>query len=72
MKFSSPEGATSLDDVSGLKIAWVKTQEDLNQVEVENIAKALSKYLLKSVHAPQETFNIPFLQRIHRDMFCDV
>lgn len=71
-KFSTPEGATPIDDISGLKLTWVKTQEDLNHVEVENIATAASKYLLKSVSAPQEWFNIPFLQKIHNEMFGDV
>ncbi len=72
MKFFYPEGATPLDDLSGLKPVWVKTQQDLNHVEVENIAKATSKYLLKSIPAPQKWFNISFLQKMHRDMFCDV
>ena len=71
-KFSTPEGATPIDDISGLKLTWVKTQEDLNHVEVENISAAAGKYLLKSVSAPQEWFNTPFLQKIHRDMFSDV
>jgi hypothetical protein len=33
MKFTYPEGATPLDDISGLKPAWVKTQEDLNNIK---------------------------------------
>lgn len=72
MKFSYPDGATPLDDISGLKLTWVKSQIDLNHVEVENIATATSKYLLKSVNAPQEWFNVPFLQKIHREMFSNV
>lgn len=72
MKFTYPEGATPLDDISGLKPTWVKTQEDLNNVEAENISSAASKYLLKSVGPAQQWFNIPFLQKIHYDMFHDV
>lgn len=29
MKFSYPEGSTPLDDISGLKVKWVKTQDGL-------------------------------------------
>lgn len=72
MKFSYPEGATPLDDTSDLKLSWVQTQEDLNHVEGENIAKAASKYLLKTVNKPTDWFNVPFLQKIHYDMFSDV
>jgi Fic-DOC domain mobile mystery protein B len=72
MKFFYPEDATPLDDISGLKPTWVKTQEDLNDVEAENISNATSKYLLKSVGLPQQWFNVSFLQKIHYDMFCDV
>lgn len=72
MKFVYPEGATPIDDISGLKLSWVKTQEDLNHVEVENISAATSKHLLKSIRTPSSWFNVPFLQKVHRDMFCDV
>ena len=72
MKFLYPEGATPLDDISCLKPVWVKTQEDLNNVEAENISSAISKYLLKAIAPPERWFNISFLQKIHRDMFCDV
>jgi Fic-DOC domain mobile mystery protein B len=72
MRFTYPEGATPLGDISDLKCNWVVTQEDLNHVEVENISKAVSKYLLKNVKLPAEWFNVPFLLKIHYDMFSDV
>lgn len=72
MKFSYPEGATPIDDISGLKPAWVKTQEDLNQVESENILDATIRHLLNPVGPPQKWFIISFLQKLHYDMFCDV
>lgn len=72
MKFSYPEGATPIDDISGLKKFWVTTQEDLNRVEAENIANATSAYLLKSIGLPHQWFNILTLQKIHRDMLFDV
>jgi hypothetical protein len=57
-EFTYPEGATPLDDISGLKPAWIKTQEDLNNIEAENISNATSKYLLKTVRPPQQWFNV--------------
>lgn len=72
MKFSYPEGATPLDDASGLKIKWVKTQRDLNDVEAENIAHATTKYLLRSVPEAKKWFNVSFLQRMHKEMFNEV
>lgn len=50
MTFSYPEGATPLDDISGLKPSWVQTLEDLNQVEAENIFEAAGRHLLGPVH----------------------
>lgn len=70
--FDYPEGATSIEDISDLKIPWVKNQSDLNRVEAENIANALSKYLTKPVKLPATWFNVTFLINIHKTMFCDV
>jgi Fic-DOC domain mobile mystery protein B len=72
MKFSYAEGATPIDGISGLKPKWVKTQEDLNLVEAENIFSATGKYLMKPVGIPQKWLNIPMLQKIHYKMFYEV
>lgn len=72
IKFEYPEGATPIDDISGLKISWVKTQKDLNRVEGENIAKATYKYLMKNVSIPQLWFKVTELKKIHKEMFFDV
>ena len=72
MKFSYAEGATPIDDISGLIPSWVKTQSDLNQVEAENIFNATGKYLMGPVGQPQHWFNISMLQKIHYEMFFDV
>lgn len=72
MKFLYAEGATPIDDISGLIPGWMKTQSDLNQVEAENIFNATGKYLIKPIAPPHVWFNIPMLQKIHYDMFCDV
>jgi Fic-DOC domain mobile mystery protein B len=72
MKFKYPDGATPIDDISGLKISWVKTQEHLNRVEAEHISSAIEKYLLKSIGLPLDWFNITNLKKIHKDMFDDI
>ncbi|MBF5058793.1 mobile mystery protein B [Candidatus Neptunochlamydia vexilliferae] len=72
MKFFYPEDATPIDDISGLKPNWVRTQEELNQVEAENVSDAIDKYLIKAVKLPQSWFNVPTLNEIHRAMFFDV
>ena len=63
MKFHYAEGATSIDDISGLKIPWVKTIEDLNKVEAENISIAVSQYLLRTIGLPQNWFFVNVLRR---------
>ncbi|MFZ0564831.1 MAG: mobile mystery protein B [Chlamydiales bacterium] len=70
--FSYPEGATPIDDISGLKLSWVTTLQDLNIVEAENISFALSKYLLRLIDLPQHWFKLSTLKKIHRDMLGDV
>ncbi len=72
MKFEYPVGATPLDDISGLKLSWVQTHDDLNRAETESIFSAVDKYLLKGVGAAQTWFNIVTLKKIHYDMFADV
>ena len=44
----------------------------MNRVEAENIASAMSKYLLKPVNTPLNWFNVNQLKKIHYDMFFDV
>ena len=70
--FNYPEGATPIDDISELKVHWVKDQKDLNRVEAENIANATSKYLMKPIKLPQTWFNVTYLINIHKEMFIDV
>ena len=72
IKFEYPEGATPIDDISGLKISWIKTQAHLNRVEAENISQAIEKHLMKSIKSPLNWFNIINLKKIHKDMFHDV
>ena len=44
-QFKYPEGATPIDDISGLKLSWIHTQSHLNRAEAENISSAVDKYL---------------------------
>ncbi len=72
IKFDYPEGATPINDISGLKLSWVQTQAHLNRVEAENISYAIEKYLLKTVSLPINWFNSSSLKKIHKDMFFNV
>lgn len=72
MKFYYPEAATPIEDLSDLKLNWIQTQKELNQVESENILAAMRKYLLKAVGPPDKWFNVVTLNKIHHAMFCDV
>jgi len=72
MKFFYPEGATPIHDITDLKIHWVKTQQDLNQVEAENILRATKKFLLKPIKKPDQWFFIHMLRTMHQEMFDDV
>ncbi|HRW58563.1 MAG TPA: mobile mystery protein B [Chlamydiales bacterium] len=70
--FKFPKDATPINDISGLKVSWVTTLDDLNKVEAENISFAIEKYLLRTVALPDQWFNIFMLQKIHKDMFYNV
>lgn len=66
------DGSTPIDDISGLKISWAKNQKDVNRAESENIAVAVSKYLMRSVGNPNLWFNAEFLKKVHKDMLYNV
>lgn len=72
MKFEYPPGATPIDDISCLKKSWVRNQAELNQVEAENINKAIGSYLLKPVRPPITWFEVDFLRKAHKAMFGQV
>ena len=71
-RFDSPEGATPISDESGLKIHWVKNQNDLNDVEGENIFDAYSKYFHKKPKQVEKWFNTNVLKKVHKAMFGKV
>ena len=43
--FTQPEGATPIDDISGLTIKNIHTLKELNEVEMKNILQAVKKTL---------------------------
>lgn len=72
IKIIDPQGATPLNDYSGLIPRWVQSRNDLNGVEAENISHAQKKYLKNQIESPALWFNISELKKIHHAMFCDV
>ncbi len=70
-RFQFPEGATPIDDCSGLIPAWVHHLDDLNRVEAENIMIAQRKYLRASKN-PEHWFVVSELKAIHKTMFKNV
>ncbi|MEP7081606.1 MAG: mobile mystery protein B [Chloroflexota bacterium] len=70
-----PEGATPIEaeDLNGLIPEFVATRADLNQVEYENIAKALPWAARQArVGGVLRLFDYAFVFELHRQMFGDV
>ena len=71
-RFDFPEGATPLNDYSGLKVSWIQLLSDLNRAEAENIFLAQKQYLHRPVNSPETWFNPGILKKIHWTMFHQV
>jgi len=65
-------GETPLDDLSGLRLKYVKTQEQLNRAEFDNINRVLPKYFLGKPSDRKAPFTYAWLLRTHEEMFGDV
>jgi len=72
IKLQNLEGATPLDDISGLKITWIQTQDQLNAVEADNIRLAKTKYLSNKRFAFPKWFSVSHINLIHKAMFGKV
>lgn len=72
VKFNFPEGATPLDDYSGLIPRWVITLHDLNRAEAENIYLAQKKYLTHKKQDLERWFNVSWFKKTHKAMFGHV
>lgn len=71
--FGSPSpGETPLNDISGLKIKSISSRRELNEYEFRNIARAYKKYLLGKPSRRFAPFDLPWLGKLHREMFGDV
>lgn len=72
LQLDSIEGATPVNDCSGLKLSWVHTQRDLNRAEAENIVEAQRKYLRQPIKTPLQWFQPAPLRNIHKAMYGKV
>lgn len=65
-------GQTPIDDLSGLRIAGIATQGELNAHEAENIRKVILKYLAAKPTRRSAKFDAPWALKLHAEMFGDV
>lgn len=65
-------GQTPLDDLAGLRATGIRTTAQLNAAEAENIRKATLKYLAARPTRRTARFDVPWLLRLHKEMFGDV
>ena len=62
-------GETPLDDISGLRIKWIKTRQQLNDAEFENLALAMEKYLARKPTRRMAPFTREWMLRLHGECF---
>lgn len=72
MRFKTPEGATPIDDASGLKLKHVTTYADLCSAEAEGILAAHARHLTRRKNPKRSWLTEEFVRRLHRDMFAAV
>lgn len=65
-------GQTPLDDISGLIPAGIKTRNELNALEAENIRKSVIFYLAVKPTVRQAPFTLKWIYTLHRQMFGEV
>ncbi len=61
-----------MGDISGLKARGIRTQSELNAAEAENIRRAVMKYLLTRPTRRSAKFDMPWMLRLHAEMFGQV
>ena len=59
-------------DISGLKVSGIRNREELSVAEAENVRKAIVKYLGGPLTRRTAKFDLPWMQKLHREMFRDV
>lgn len=65
-------GQTPLDDLSGLRVKGIRTTNELNAAEAENIRKAIVKYLISKPSRRSARFDVAWMKKLHAEMFGDV
>jgi len=66
------EGETPLDDISGLRLSWVRTSSALDKAEYRNIAAAIEKYLSGRPSRRAAPFTANWMLKLHGEMLGDV
>ena len=65
-------GETPIDDVSGLIPTDVRTRQELNVVEAENVRKVIVRYLARKPSRRQAAFDLHWCLKLHGQMFGEV
>jgi Fic-DOC domain mobile mystery protein B len=65
-------GETPLDDLSGLRLKHIKTQNQLNRAEFDSINKILPKYFLEKLSDRKAPFTYEWVLKVHEEMFGEV
>lgn len=65
-------GETPIDDLSGLLVKGISLRRELNQLEAENILKALEKYFVGKLSRKVAPFDYCWALTLHREMFGEV
>ena len=66
------DGATPLDDISGLRSKTIRTRGQLYAAEAENMRTAYVKYLSSRPATRLAPFDVAWLKKLHREMFGKV
>jgi fido (protein-threonine AMPylation protein) len=72
LHFDVPEGATPLEDASGLKLPGSPTYADLCAAEAENILGAMNIHLKRRKNPSRIWMTADYICRVHRDMYKEV
>ncbi|MBI4247996.1 MAG: mobile mystery protein B [Elusimicrobia bacterium] len=69
VRFDTPEGATPIEDASGLLVEAVVTYADLSEKETENIIRAVNEHMRPRMRRPAVWLSEEYVRQVHRDMF---
>ncbi|KKM65422.1 hypothetical protein LCGC14_1491450 [marine sediment metagenome] len=65
-------GETPLDDISGLKLSWVRTVGQLWEAEFVNVSKVVTRYLSRRPTRRMAPMTREWMIRLHGEMLKDV